>query len=167
MIISLCRSEGATSVVGQTAEADNRDWLSRIGATDVVVVSGSAELADQVGELAPTVVFDALGDGFTGQAIASMANHGRLVIFGSSAGTSGELPLLALYRKGITVFGYAGLLASEEELARAKRRAMQAIAERRMHVEIGARFPIERANEAFECLAARKVRGKLVLDLRD
>jgi NADPH:quinone reductase len=90
-----------------------------------------------------------------------------LVIFGSSAGNSGELPLQAVYRKGITVFGYAGLLGTQTELARAKRQALQAIAEGRVLVEIGAKFPIEQANEALECLADRRVRGKLLLDLTD
>ena len=32
-----------------------------------------------------------------------------LVLFGTSAGPEGRLPLQALYRKGLTIFGYGGL----------------------------------------------------------
>ena len=74
-------------------------------------------------------MFDPLGDGFTGQCDrACGSEHSRLVLFGTSAGTRGELPLQAFYRKHLTIFGYGGLIASEESLANAKHAALEAVA---------------------------------------
>ncbi len=164
MIASLSSSIGAT-VFGQTENEKNRDWLADLGA-DEVVVSDASNLEAQGAELSPTVVFDPLGNGYTGHTVALAAQHARIVLFGTSAGTSGELPLQALYRKGLTIYGYGGLIASEESLANAKHQALLAVASGRMRVSIGATMPLAQVNEAFEQLTSRSVRGKVLLDLK-
>jgi NADPH2:quinone reductase len=163
MIVSLCNSLGAT-VWGQTEHATNRDWLADLGA-DEVIVSDANGLEAGVGGFSPTVVFDPLGNGFTGSAVVMAAEHARLVLFGASAGTSGALPLLALYRKGLTVYGYGGLIAPEESIARAKQQALRAVVAGEMMVTVGATFPLAQVNDALEKLAGRTVRGKVLLDL--
>jgi NADPH2:quinone reductase len=163
MIVSFASSCGAT-VWGQTESASNREWMTGLGAADVIV-SGSDGLASLVEGFSPSVVFDALGNGFTGQAVAVMALRGRLVLFGTSAGPTGEIPLQMLYRKALTVFGYAGLIATEAHLAEAKRRALEAVALGTMRVTIGKTLPLAEANDAFDLIAGRAVRGKVLLDL--
>lgn len=61
------------------------------------------------------MAFDGLGDGYSGAAIEALEPHGRLVLFGTSAGPDGQVPLRSLYRKGISVLGYAGLLESDRQ----------------------------------------------------
>ena len=163
MAVSVAHSCGAT-VWGQTGHAAKEKWISDQGA-DHVVVSDVAGLQVALGDYRPTVVIDPLGDGFTGAAIAVMAPHGRLVIFGTSAGGEGQLPLQALYRKGLTVLGYAGLLASDETLARAKRDALKALAEGRLKATIDSVRSLVDVNEAFNRLDDRSVTGKIILDL--
>lgn len=162
--VSLAGSLGA-EVWAQTGDAANAGWLAEQGADRVVVAADPGELERAAGELQPTVVVDPLGDGFTGAAIAAMSTHGRLVIFGTSAAPEGTVPLQALYRKGITVLGYAGLIEPEQRLAEAARAALQALADGRLRVVVGAVVPLAEVNEALERLGARGVRGKLVLDL--
>jgi NADPH:quinone reductase len=164
MIVSLAHSTGAT-VWGQTRNENNRAWISEMGA-DGVIVSEGAEMAKSAGELSPTVVFDPLGGGFTGQAITVMAEHGRLVLFGTSASTTGELPLQMVYRKGITIFGYGGLIASQEVLTNAKRSALQAVADGTMKVSVTKAFPLAQVNDALSFQAGRSTPGNVVLDLR-
>ena len=164
MIVSLCSSLGAT-VWGQSEHEENRDWLEELGAQNVVV-SDASRLEEECREFRPTVSFDPLGNGFTGGTMSVAAEHARLVLFGTTAGNSGELPLQALYRKGLTIYGYGGLIASEESIARAKHQALQAVAEGRMRVSIGATFPLSQVNDALAQLAGRTVRGKVLLDLR-
>jgi len=164
MIVSLSSSIGAT-LWAQTAHDENREWMAELGA-DQVVVADADDLETECGDLSPTVVFDPLGDGYTGRAVSLCASRARIVLFGTSAGSSGELPLQALYRKGLTIYGYAGLIASEESLANAKRQALQAVAAGDMRVSIGATFPLSQVNDAFEQLAGRSVKGKVLLDLR-
>jgi NADPH2:quinone reductase len=164
MIVSLAASAGAT-VWGQTGNESNREWLEELGA-DEVIVCGAEELESRAADLSPTVVFDPLGDGFTGSAIKVIAEHGRLVVFGASAGATGEIPLLLLYRKGITVYGYAGLISTEQALKEGKKQALAAVADGTMEVSIGATFPLAQINEALERIPQRSVRGKVLIDLR-
>jgi len=131
------------------------------------VVGGTpGDLAAQAAGLSPTVVFDPLGGGFTGAAIASLAPRGRLVIFGTSAGPAGTVPLQDLYRSGLTILGYGGLRDSDEVLGAALAQALQALVSGKLAVVIGQTLPLARVNEALGLLAAQQVSGKLVLDLR-
>jgi len=134
MIVSLAHSLGAT-VAGQTGHEDNHDWITAHGA-DYVVVSDAAGLDEALADLRPTVVFDPLGGEFTGAAIEILQPYGRLVLFGASAGPEGLVPLRTLYRKGISLLSYAGLLATDEELGVAIRESLQALAAGTMKVTI-------------------------------
>ncbi len=162
IITSVAHGLGAT-VIGQTGHESNRDWISERGADEVIVTDASG-LAGAVAGRRPTAAFDGLGDGFTGAAIEALAPHGRLVIFGASAGPEGQVPLQSLYSKGVSVLGYAGLLESDEAMSAAIRDALQALAAGRLTVPIDSAVPLEQVNEAFERIQQRKVRGKLVLD---
>jgi NADPH:quinone reductase len=164
IIVSLAHGIGAT-VAGQTGHAAKRDWIRALGA-DYVAVTDAAGLARALLDLRPTVVFDALGGDFTGAAIETLQPRGRLILFGTAAGVTGKLPLRELYRKGITVRGYAGLLNSDEAVGAALRDALQALAEGRMSVPIDSALPLEQVNVAFEMLRQRSVHGNLALDTR-
>ena len=112
------------------------------------------------------MVFDGLGGGFTGAAVEVLEPRGRLVLYGASAGPEGLVPLRTLYRKGITILTYAGLMASDEDLKAAIQQALPAVAEGRMTVPIDSAVPLSQVNDAFERIRQRTVRGKLVLDTR-
>lgn len=164
MIVSLAHSLGAT-VAGQTGHEENHDWITAHGA-DYVVVSDAAGLDEALADLRPTVVFDPLGGEFTGAAIEILQPYGRLVLFGASAGPEGLVPLRTLYRKGISLLSYAGLLATDEELGVAIRESLEALAAGTMKVTIDSAMPLKQVNDAFTRIASRDVRGKLVLDTR-
>jgi len=164
VIVSLAHRIGAT-VWAQASAPRDAEWLSGLGA-DRVVGGTPGDLAAQAAGLSPTVVFDPLGGGFTGAAIASLAPRGRLVIFGTSAGPAGTVPLQDLYRSGLTILGYGGLRDSDEVLGAALAQALQALVSGKLAVVIGQTLPLARVNEALGLLAAQQVSGKLVLDLR-
>jgi NADPH:quinone reductase len=161
--VSVAHRLGAT-VWGQTIDANNTEWLAQRGA-DHVVVGGAEELARATADFAPTVVVDPLGGAFTGASIEALAPHGRLVIFGTSAGPTGELPLRSLYRKGLTVLGYGGLIEPDQVLAKALKEALQALADGRLEVPVEVVLPLAEVNDALSRLASRGARGKLVLDV--
>ena len=163
MIVSLVRSVGAT-VWGQTGSEAKAAWIRAHGA-DHVVVADADGLARAAADLSPTVVFDPLGDGFTGAAIELLEPHGRLVTFGTSAGTEGSVPLQVLYRKGLTVLGYGGLIEPADALAQGIAAALEALREGRLQATVDEVLVLDAVNEAFERLAGRHVQGKLVLDL--
>lgn len=164
ILVSIAHAAGA-AVWGQTASKDKADWIRAQGASQVVVTD-AAGLADMVADLRPTVVFDGLGGQFTGAAVGVLANRGRLVLYGTSAGTEGGLPLQVLYRGGRSILGYGGLIEPDEVMATWMRSALQALAEGKLQVPIDTMMPLTEVNEAFQRLADRRVLGKLILDLR-
>ena len=162
MLVSLCRALGAR-VWGQTGNPDKADFITGQGAEEVVT-EGAAGLAAAVEPLKPTVVFDALGDGFTAAAIEALAPFGRLVSFGVSAGPVAEVNMQFVYRKGLTVHGYGGLIEPEERMAAGKAAALAALADGRLRVAVSEVLPLARVNDAFAALVDRAVTGKIVLD---
>ncbi len=162
--VSVAHSLGAT-VWGQTTSRDKAGWVAQRGA-DRAVVADAASLAEAVAELRPTVVIDPLGDGFTGAGVEALEPRGRLVIFGTSADTHGDVPLQALYRKSLTVYGYGGLIETDDVLAGHIADAMDALRDGRLEVVVDRILPLDRVDDAFELLEQRAVQGKLLLDLR-
>jgi len=165
ILVSLCRSLGAR-VWGQTGNPDKAAFVTAQGA-DEVVTAGAADLVAAVEPLAPTVVFDVLGDGFSAAAIEALQPFGRLVTLGVSAGPVAEINMQVLYRKSLTVYGYGGLIAPEDKMAAALAAALAALADGRLRVAVAERLPLERVNDAFAALVDRTVTGKIVLDLGD
>jgi NADPH:quinone reductase len=163
VITSLTHGLGAT-VIGQTGNPDSVEFVTGLGA-DHVVVSDGRDLSAAVADFPPTVVLDALGGHFTGQAVEALQARGRLVLYGASAGGEGEVPLRTLYRKGITVFGYAGLIAPDDVMTAATRAALAALDRGEFEIPIDSVLPLGDVNAAFERFQQRRVRGKLVLDV--
>jgi NADPH2:quinone reductase len=163
ILVSLCRSLGAR-VWGQSGNPDKAPFITSLGAEEVVT-AGPGELVAALEPLAPTVVFDALGDGFSGAAIEALAPFGRFVSFGVSAGPMAEINMQMMYRKGLTVYGYGGLIESAERMAAGKAAALDALAAGRLKVALADVLPLERVNDAFTALVERGVNGKIVLDL--
>ncbi len=163
MIVSLVHAIGA-QVWGQTGNGDKARAIEESGA-DRSVVADAGTLAAAVAELRPTVAFDALGGGFTGAAIEALEPRGRLVLFGASAGPEGLVPLLALYRKHLTVLGYGGLIEPADTVRRSLEGALEAVRDGRMTVRIDSILALEDVNEALRRIERREVSGKLVLRL--
>jgi NADPH:quinone reductase len=163
ILVSLCHSLGAR-VWGQTGSADKAGFITDQGAEEAVTAA-AGELAKAVEPLAPTVVFDALGDGFSAAAIEALAPFGRFVSFGVSAGPIAEINMQMVYRKALTVYGYGGLIEPAERMAGGKGAALAALADGRMKVVVAEVLPLGRVNDAFSALADRAVSGKIVLNL--
>ena len=163
MIVNLAAAAGAT-VWGQTGSAAKGDRIAAGGAARVLV-GGSEELAEPLGEFGPTVVFDPLGDGFVAVAIEAMAARGRLVSFGVSAGAEVSFNMQSLYRKSLSVLGYGGMQVGREERRSGLVAALEAVRAGQIQVHVDEALPLEDVNEAFTRLVERRVEGKLLLDL--
>jgi NADPH2:quinone reductase len=161
--VSLAASMG-TTVWGQTGSASKADAIRRQGAHEVLVTD-AAGLAQALGKWAPTVVVDGLGGAFTPVALSALAPRGRHVLFGTSAGSASTMELRTLYRRGLRILGYGGLMLSDEERRAGLRGALTALAEGRMRVPIDRTLPLESVNDAFSLLGDRALTGKVVLEL--
>ena len=164
MIVSLAAAAGAT-VWGQTGSADKAEGVSEFGA-ERVLVAGADALAEPLGELQPTVVFDPLGGGFVAPAISALVAHGRIVSFGVSAGPQVTFNMQELYRKSLTLFGYGGMQVGREQRRAGLEAALEALRAGELKVRIHEVVGLEDVNQAFVMLKERRVAGKLLLALR-
>jgi NADPH2:quinone reductase len=162
MIVSLCHSLGA-QVRGQTGHPAKAALIERLGAEPVV--AGPGELAGGLDGFEPTIVFDPLGDGFVRPVIDALVPGGRLVSFGTSAGPEVEFNLQTLYRKGLSLLGYAGMLVTPEMRRRGLEAVLVALRDGDLEVVIDSVLPLAEVNDTFERLTDRSVSGNLLLDL--
>jgi NADPH2:quinone reductase len=163
MIVSLAAAAGAT-VWGQTGHRAKAELIEQLGA-ERAIVAGPAELPSALQGLQPTVVFDPLGDGFVEPVVEAMALGGRIVSFGTSAGPEVEFNMRSLYRKGLSLLGYGGILVTPELRREGLRAAFEALRAGDLKFVVDEVLPLERVNDAFRRLAERSVSGKLMLDL--
>jgi NADPH:quinone reductase len=164
MIVSLARAAGAR-VLGQTGSSEKAELVQRLGA-EPAVVAGPDALAEALDGFEPTVAFDPLGDGFVRPVIDALAPHGRLVSFGTSAGAEVSFNLQALYRKGLSLLGYAGGQLTPEQRRGGLETVLGALRDGELKVVIDDVLALDEVNEAFQRLARRQVRGNLLLRLR-
>lgn len=163
IIVSLAHAVGAT-VWGQTGSAEKTQGIIDQGA-DRAIVAGPDDLADQVADLRPTVVFDPLGGPFLAPAVEATELRGRVVSFGTSAGAEVTFNLQTLYRKMMSLLGYGGMQLRPEERRPGLKDALQALSEGSLRMRVDTVLPLEDVNEAFARLVERRVQGNLLLDL--
>jgi NADPH2:quinone reductase len=163
IVVSVAHATGA-EVWGQSGNPAKEDWIRELGA-DHVLICDAGGLGPALGDFTPTVTIDPLGGAFTGAAVMSMETYGRLVIFGTSADASGTVPLQDFYRKGLTMYGYAGLQTPDHVMADRIADALDALASGRLRVTVDSVLGLEDVNTAFERLSDRAVRGNLILSL--
>src|SRR5450755_3387536 len=163
--ISYAVSKGA-EVWGQTSTDSKSAAITEMGASRAVVAGDAAGLAEAVRDFKPTVVLDSLGGDFTASALTVMALRGRLVLFGASTGPTATIDLLSLYRKRRRILTYGGLIATLDERRHGLAHALEAVAEGRLRLTIGAELDLDGVNDALDLIADRSVTGKVILKLR-
>ena len=162
--IQLAKAVGAT-VWGQTGSPHKVPGITAHGA-DNVIVAGADGIEAAVASYEPTVILDSLGGPFTDAAIASIANKGRLVVFGTSNNEQVTINLRRLNRKGVSLLGYSGLTDTAEEQRASMQTLLGMMAAGSLHIPVGDVLPLADAAEAHARILERRVEGKIVLDCR-
>jgi NADPH:quinone reductase len=165
MAAQLARSVGA-HVIGQTSSASKTPSVTATGAHEVIVAGDGDALIAAMGDRKATVVIDGLGGTFTGASISVMAPFGRLVNYGTSAGVDVTLQMRNLYRNGITLQGYTGLLLTPQQRAESVAAVFAAVDTGSLKIAIDAVLPLADAAAAHTRILNRQVEGKLLLDVR-
>jgi NADPH2:quinone reductase len=146
--LAVCRSHGADATIDYTKE----DLRERVKA-----------LTDARG---PDVVYDAVGGPYTEPAFRSIAWRGRLLVVGFAAGEIPKLPLNLALLKGASVVGvFWGDFARREpkRFAESVAQLGRWFGEGKLRPHVSRTFPLEQAAEALKLMAARQVKGKVVL----
>jgi len=146
--LAVCRSHGADATINYAAE-DLRERLKSL-------TEGRG--AD--------VIYDPVGGPYSEPAFRSIAWRGRHLVVGFAAGEIPKLPLNLALLKGAAVVGvFWGDFARREpqRFAASVGQLTKWFGEGRLKPHVSQTLPLEKAAEALKLMAARQVKGKLVL----
>jgi len=146
--LAVCREHGADATINYAAE-DFREKVKTI-------TQGKGL----------DVVYDPVGGAYTEAAFRSIAWRGRLLVVGFAAGEIPKLPLNLPLLKGASVVGvFWGDFGRREpeRFAESLRQIARWYEEGKLRPHVSRRFPLEKASEALKLMAARQVKGKVVL----
>ena len=149
--LAVCREHGADEGIDYAAE----DLRERIKAL--------------TGGRGVDVVYDPVGGPYSEPAFRSLAWRGRLLVVGFAAGEIPKLPLNLALLKGASVVGvFWGDFARREpkQFAQSVRQLGRWYAEGKLRPHVSQTLPLARAADALKLMAARQVKGKLVLTVQ-
>ncbi len=166
--VELGKAMGAR-VIACASSAEKCAFARSTGADETIDTSAE-DLKERIkaltGGAGADVVYDAVGGEQTEPAVRATGWGGRYLVVGFAAGDIPKLPLNLVLLKGIDVLGV--FWGRWQEIDPDGHRAntatiLELVAKGRLKPHIHARYPLERAAEALEEIAGRKVMGKVVL----
>jgi NADPH2:quinone reductase len=166
--IQIAKAAGARVIAA--ASSDAKCALCRSLGADATINYGAGNIRDEIKTLTdgkgPDVVYDPVGGDLAEPVFRSIAWRGRYLVVGFAQGGIPELPWNLALLKGASIVGvFWGEFARREPNANAKALAQLAqwYAQGKVKPVIDQRLPMEQLPRAFEIMAARQVRGKLVM----
>ena len=156
-------------VIACASSADKLEVCREHGA-DAGINYASEDLRERIKELTAgkgvDVVYDAVGGPYTEPALRSVTWRGRLLVVGFAAGDIPKIPLNLPLLKGSSIVGvFWGDFTRREPKAFADSISQLGkwFREGKLKPHVSQTFPLEQAVEALKLMAARKVKGKVVL----
>lgn len=154
------------------ASSDEKCALCRTLGADASINYTSADLREQIKAATegkgPDVVYDPVGGAMAEPVFRSIAWRGRYLVIGFAAGAIPALPLNLALLKGASLVGvFWGEFAKREpqQNARALNELAGWYAQGRIKPVIEHRYALRDLPRAFELMASRQVRGKIVLSV--
>jgi NADPH2:quinone reductase len=127
-----------------------------------------ARLKDLTGGKGVDVIYDPVGGDMAETALRSIAWEGRFLVVGFAAGEIPKLPLNLVLLKGCQVVGVFWGSFAEREPQRNEANLEEMVGwyrEGRIRPHIDGTYPLEQSIDALRRIAARQVRGKLVITM--
>ena len=166
--IQIAKAVGARVIAA--ASSDEKCALCTQLGADATINYATSNIRDQIKALTdgkgPDVVYDPVGGELAEPVFRSIAWRGRYLVVGFAQGGIPALPWNLALLKGASVVGvFWGEFARREPQANAKALAELArwYAQGKVKPVIDQRLPMEQLPKAFEIMASRRVRGKLVM----
>jgi NADPH2:quinone reductase len=150
-----------------TTSNDEKAALARdAGADETIGYHGFAERAKEISGGGVAAVYDGIGRATFQEGLTALRPFGRMIMYGSASGQPDPLVvqslagLGSLYVQRPTVQTYTRTPELLRELAGA---VFALVADGKLNVRIGKRYPLAEARQAHEDLEARRTTGKLLL----
>jgi NADPH2:quinone reductase len=168
LLVQTLRAGGAR-VIGTCSTAEKAALAREAGAHEVIRY-GEVDFADEVRRLTAgrgvDVVYDGVGRMTFDGSLRSLRARGLCVLYGQSSGAVPPLDLQRLNQGGSLFVTRPSLQHYTQDRAELELRAgavLSAIAARKLHVRIGAQFPLAEAATAHRALEGRETTGKVLL----
>ena len=170
--IEIGKAMGAR-VIACASSADKLEVCKQHGADagiNYATEDGGTEMREKIKELTGgkgvDVVYDSVGGPYSEPALRSTAWRGRFLVVGFAAGDIPKIPLNLTLLKGCSIVGvFWGDFARREPKAFAESIGQLGkwFREGRLKPHVSQTFPLAQAVDALKLMAARKVKGKVVL----
>jgi NADPH2:quinone reductase len=168
--VELGKAMGAR-VIACASSDDKLAFAKQHGADDGVNYA-SGDLRDGLrklgGEHGIDVVYDPVGDKYAETALRSLAWYGRYLVVGFAAGEIPKLPLNLVLLKSCDVRGVFWGSWTEREPAAHRANMAEVLrwcVEGKLSAHVHAAYPLAEAAAALKAIAARRVMGKVVLQV--
>jgi NADPH:quinone reductase-like Zn-dependent oxidoreductase len=169
-VVQLAHALGCP-VTGTARTADKLERARALGLDNAVVVASGTEplaLAEQISAFgAPDVIIDLVGGPYLTADVLAAAPGARIVMVGTLAGASAELPILGAMGKRLQLFGTVLRPRSVAEKAVATAaftgEVVPLFATGTIEPIVEQVFPIDDATAAYELLASDATFGKVIL----
>jgi NADPH2:quinone reductase len=152
------------------ASADDKLEVCREHGADEVVNYAREDLKERLKELTggkgADVIYDPVGGAGAEAALRGIAWEGRFLVVGFAAGEIPRIPLNLVLLKGCQIVGvfWGSFIAREPERNRQSlAELLEWCKEGRLRPRVSQTYPLERAADALDAMAARKVIGKVVV----
>jgi NADPH2:quinone reductase len=150
-----------------TASTDEKAQLARgAGADEVAAYSDFGELAGELtGGAGVAAVYDGVGASTFDAGLDALRPRGTMVLYGAASGPVPAVETARLAAKSLflTRPSLGHYTATREELLARAGFVLGLVADGRLDVRIGGRYPLEQARQAHEDLETRRTTGKLLL----
>lgn len=154
-------------VIATTSTEDKAGLPREAGADETIGYEGFAEKAKEIaGGEGVAAVYDGVGKATFLEGFKALAPLGRMILYGSSSGQPDPIDVPATLIPGSFYVQRPTLqtYTRTPELLRQRAEALfELIAQGKLQVQVGARYPLSEARRAHEDLEARKTTGKLLL----
>ena len=154
-------------VIGTTSTDEKAELARENGADEVIGYGGFADRVHEItGGEGVAAVYDGVGRTTFLEGLQTLRPMGRMIIYGAASGqpdpldTAALAPAGSLYVQRPTLHTYT---RTPELLRDRAQQLFELIEGGKLHVRIGARYPLEQAREAHEALESRTTTGKLIL----
>jgi NADPH2:quinone reductase len=154
-------------VIATTSTEEKAALVREAGADEVIGYDGFAEKAREIsGGEGVAAVYDGVGKTTFLEGFRALRPLGRMILYGSASGQPDPLDMATLSAGGSLYVQRPTLMTYTRtpELLRQRAAALfELIADGKLKVRIGARYPLSEARQAHEDLEGRKTTGKLLL----
>jgi NADPH2:quinone reductase len=166
LLTQLVKARGGR-VIATTSTEEKASVARKAGADEVIGYDGFSERVRELTDgSGVAVVYDGVGRATFDESLRSLRRLGTMVLYGAASGAVPPFDPMRLEQEGSlfltrpTLRHYA---AERSALSERAREVFGLVADGKLDVRIGGRYPLEQARSAHEDLEARKTTGKLLL----